>query len=98
MEMLVGLLTFFAGLAIGLGLKSKNPRFFSSSGSKVLHKKSGKIYTILSTNMRIKDSEKGWIDAILYQADYYSEHDAYARAKDSFLESFEPIEEVINEN
>lgn len=48
--------------------------------------------------MRIKDSEKGWVDAVLYQADCYSKHDAYARAKDSFLESFEPIEEAENEN
>ena len=98
MQGLVGLLTFFIGLALGFGLKSKSPRFFSSSGTKVLHKESGKIYTILSTNMRIKDSEKGWVDAVLYQADCYSKHDAYARERDSFLESFEPIEEVANEN
>lgn len=98
MQGLVGLLTFFIGLALGFGLKSKSPRFFSSSGTKVLHKESGKIYTILSTNMRIKDSSKGWVDAVLYQADYCSKHDAYAREKDSFLESFEPIEEVVNEN
>lgn len=98
MDIFVGLLTFFIGLALGFGLKSKSPRLFSSSGSKVLHKESGKIYTILSTNMRIKDSEKGWVDAVLYQADCYSKHDAYAREKDSFLESFEPIEEAANEN
>lgn len=98
MDIFVGLLTFFIGLALGFGLKSKSPRFFSSSGTKVLHKESGKIYTILSTNMRIKDSAKGWVDAVLYQADCYSKHDAYAREKDSFLESFEPIEEAANEN
>ena len=98
MQGLVGLLTFFIGLALGFGLKSKSPLFFSSSGTKVLHKESGKIYTILSTNMRIKDSEKGWVDAVLYQADCYSKHDAYARERDSFLESFKPIEDVANEN
>lgn len=48
--------------------------------------------------MRIKDSEKGWVDAVLYQANCYSNYDAYAREKDSFLESFEPIEDVANEN
>ena len=98
MQGLVGLLTFFVGLALGFGFKPKNPRLFSSSGTKVLHKASGRKYTILSTNMRIKDSEKGWVDAVLYQADYYSRYDAYAREKGSFLESFEPIEEVANEN
>ena len=98
MQGLVGLLTFFIGLALGFSLKSKSPRFFSSSGTKVLHKESGKIYTILSTNMRIKDSAKGWVDAVLYQADCYSKYDAYARERDSFLESFNPIEEVADEN
>ena len=98
MQGLVGLLTFFVGLALGFGFKPKNPRLFSSSGTKVLHKESGKIYTILSTNMRIKDSEKGWVDAVLYQANCYSNYDAYALEKDSFLESFEPIEDVVNEN
>lgn len=98
MQGLVGLLTFFIGLALGFGLKSKNPRLFSSSGTKVLHKESGRKYTILSTNMRIKDSEKGWVDAVLYQANCHSNYDAYALEKDSFLESFEPIEEVANEN
>lgn len=98
MEIYIGLLTFLVGLALGCGIKPKHPRFFSSSGAKVLHKKSGRTYTILSTNMRIKDSEKGWIDAVLYQADYHSEHDAYARERDSFLESFEPLNESTNEN
>ena len=98
MEMIVGLLTFFVGLALGFGFKPKDPRFFSSSGSKVTHRESGKKYTILSTNMRIKDSEKGWVDAVLDQADYYSRYDAYAREKGSFLESFKPIEEVADEN
>lgn len=98
MDMFIGLLTFFAGLALGFCFKPKDPRLFSSSGSKVIHKESGKKYTILSTNMRIKDSEKGWVDAVLYQADYYSRYDAYAREKGSFLESFKPIEEVADEN
>ena len=98
MDIFVGLLAFFIGLALGLALKSKSPRFFSSSGSKVIHKENGKMYTILSTNMRIKDSAKGWVDAVLYQAYFYSGYDAYACEKDSFLESFEPIEEVADEN
>lgn len=98
MNIFIGLLAFFIGLALGFAFKPKSPRFFSSSGSKVIQKESGKMYTILSTNMRIKDSVKGWVDAVLYQAYYYSGYDAYAREKDSFLESFEPIEEVTDEN
>lgn len=61
------------------------------NGIKVCHTKHGRYYTIVSANMRMKDSEKGWIDAVVYSPLYKNEYQCFCREKNSFLEEFELV-------
>ena len=61
------------------------------NGAKVLHVKYGREYKIVSGNMRMKDSEKGWIDAVTYAPLYENEFEMFTREKESFLKEFELI-------
>lgn len=60
-----------------------------NNGAEVIHTKYGRHYIIRETNMRLKDSAKGWIDAIVYSPLYENEYDCFCREKTSFLEEFE---------
>ena len=61
-------------------------------GLKVCHTKYGRNYTIVASNMRMKDSQNGWIDAVVYAPLYENEYDCFCREKESFLAEFEIVE------
>ena len=60
---------------------------------RVCHTKYNRIYRIVSCNMRMKDSVKGWIDAVVYAPMYDNEFQCFCREKESFLAEFEVVEE-----
>lgn len=55
----------------------------------VCHTKYNRNYRIVSSNMRMKDSQKGWIDAVVYAPLYENEYDSFCREMQSFLNEFE---------
>lgn len=59
------------------------------NGIVVCHTKYNRLYYIEECNMRMKDSQKGWIDAVVYAPLYENDYDAFCREKESFLEEFE---------
>ena len=59
----------------------------------VCHTKHNRNYKIVSSNMRLKDSVKGWIDAVVYAPIYDNEYDCFCREKQSFLDEFEVVKE-----
>lgn len=59
------------------------------NGLVVCHTKYNRLYYIEECNMRMKDSQKGWIDAVVYVPLYKNDYDAFCREKESFLEEFE---------
>lgn len=59
----------------------------------VCHTKYNRNYRIVSCNMRMKDSVKGWIDAVVYAPMYDNEFQCFCREKESFLAEFEVVEE-----
>lgn len=58
-------------------------------GATVVHTRYNRLYTIDEPNARLKDSEKGWIDCVIYRPLYDNPIDAFAREKESFLTEFE---------
>lgn len=58
----------------------------------VNHIKSNRHYRIILSNMRMKDSQLGWIDAVVYTPLYENEYDAFCREISSFLKEFEVVE------
>lgn len=62
------------------------------NGIKVCHVKHGRNYTIVSCNMRYKDSVHGWTDAVTYAPLYENEYEMFTRERQSFLDEFEVIE------
>lgn len=58
----------------------------------VCHTKYNRKYIVVSSNMRLKDSVLGWIDAVVYEPLYNNEYDMFAREKESFLAEFEKID------
>lgn len=63
------------------------------NGIIVCHVKYNRNYRILSSHMRMKDSQKGWIDAVVYAPMYDNSHECFCREKESFLAEFEVVEE-----
>ena len=59
----------------------------------VCHLKHNRNYRVLYSNMRMKDSVKGWIDAVVYAPMYDNEFQCFCREKESFLAEFEVVEE-----
>lgn len=60
-------------------------------GAKVKHIKSGKLYIVTSCSARMKDSAKGWVDAVNYAPLYESGLKSFTREKESFLSKFEVV-------
>lgn len=59
------------------------------NGIVVCHVKYDRLYYVEECNMRMKDSQRGWIDSVVYAPLYENEYDAFCREKESFLEEFE---------
>lgn len=59
------------------------------NGLVVCHVEHDRLYFVEECNMRMKDSQKGWIDAVCYVPLYNNDYDAFCREKASFLEEFE---------
>lgn len=60
-------------------------------GVGVVHAKHGTHYIVISVTCKMKDSEKGWIDAVAYAPTYPNEYDLFTKELDSFLEEFELV-------
>lgn len=74
-----------------LVLEDMNPEQLTT-GIRVCHRKTGNKYLVTSANMRMKDSEKGWIDAVVYAPLYKNDHDCFCRERQSFIEEFDALE------
>jgi len=61
------------------------------NGMTVVHRKYNRQYKIVECNMRIKDSAKGWVDAVVYAPLYENEYACFAREKQSFIDEFEIV-------
>lgn len=54
------------------------------------HKKTGKLYSLVSDRARFKVPETGeWIDAVIYKPEYENEYRYFSREHDKFFEEFE---------
>lgn len=62
------------------------------NGIIVCHMKYNRNYRIVSSHMRMKDSQKGWIDAVVYAPLYENEYECFSREIGSFLEEFVVVE------
>lgn len=60
-------------------------------GIKVCHTKHNTLYVVLSAKMRMKDSAKDWVDAVIYAPLYDNEYDSFCRERESFLKEFEVV-------
>lgn len=58
---------------------------------RVCHTKHNRHYLVTSCNSRFKDSNKGWVDGVIYSPLYENEFDFFCRDKGSFLNEFEVI-------
>lgn len=63
-------------------------------GITVLHTKHQTKYRLVESSCRMKDSQKGWIDCVLYQPLYENDYKVFAREKESFLEEFEVVSDI----
>lgn len=61
------------------------------TGIRVYHRKTGNKYLVTSANMRMKDSQKGWIDAVVYAPLYENDYDCFCREKSSFIKDFDLV-------
>lgn len=61
------------------------------NGLLVNHVKYGQQYIILSANARMKDSQKGWVDCVVYVPWYENDYQCFTREVDSFLAEFELV-------
>jgi hypothetical protein len=59
------------------------------NGMIVVHRKYNRLYKVVECNMRIKDSAKGWVDAVVYTPMYENEYNCFAREKQSFIDEFD---------
>lgn len=60
----------------------------------VRHITHGNKYRVISVNCRMKDSRRGWIDAVTYAPMYSSTYDFFVRAREPFLKEFELVTET----
>lgn len=65
------------------------------NGAIVCHVKHNRCYRVVSSDMKMKDSQKGWIEAVVYAPCYENEYECFCRELGSFLEEFEVVKESL---